>query len=204
MTAMVRQVDLPPSARELSTLPRIDYSDAFLFDVGSTRDVSAEDLMREVLEGAPLAVRTQLLSGWSAIGLKVRNRVGTIRARLGDPQSGARSCASRCRLAHRNARRVASQEGRRRTAFRDIRGAAESARPGGMDRHRTRACSGRARHLGPGESAAPRLNQGVGRGRQRRRRLGRHGRRGVGRSWRRRVRRHPRRWRRVRRSWAAV
>ena len=39
---------------------------------------------------------------------------------------------------------------------------------------------------------------GRGRGRQRRRRLGRHGRRGVGRSWRRRVRRHPRRWRRVR------
>ena len=81
MTAKVRQVDLPPSARELSTLPRIDYSDAFLFDAVSTRDVSAEDLMREVLEGAPVAVRTQLLSGWSAIGLKVR--IGSERSVLG-------------------------------------------------------------------------------------------------------------------------
>ena len=71
MTADVRQVDVPSSARALSTLPRIDYCDAFLFDVGSRRDESAEDLIREVFEGAPLAVRTQLLSGWSTIGLKV-------------------------------------------------------------------------------------------------------------------------------------
>jgi hypothetical protein len=81
VTAMVRQVDLPLSARALSTLPRIDYSDAFLFDAGSTRDESAEDLMREVLQGAPVAVRTQLLSGWSAIGLKVR--IGAERSVLG-------------------------------------------------------------------------------------------------------------------------
>jgi hypothetical protein len=71
VTAEVRQVDLPSSARALSTLARVDYCDAFLFDVGSTHDESAEDLIREILEGAPLAVRTQLLSGWSAIGLKV-------------------------------------------------------------------------------------------------------------------------------------
>jgi hypothetical protein len=63
VTVVVRQVDLPSSARALSTLPRIDYCDAFLFDVGSTHDESAEDLIREVLEGAPLTVRTQLLSG---------------------------------------------------------------------------------------------------------------------------------------------
>jgi hypothetical protein len=81
MTAMVRQVDLPASARALSTLPRIDYSDAFLFDAGSTRDESAEDLIRDVLDGAPVAVRTQLLSGWSAIGLKVH--VGSERSVLG-------------------------------------------------------------------------------------------------------------------------
>lgn len=68
----VRQVDVPPSARALSTLARIDYADAFIVDVGSAHDQSAEDLIREILEGAPLAVRTQLLSGWSAIGLKVR------------------------------------------------------------------------------------------------------------------------------------
>jgi len=73
VSAEVRQVDLPSSARALSTLARIDYCDAFLFDVGSAHDEdeSAEELIREILEGAPLAARTQLLSGWSAIGLKV-------------------------------------------------------------------------------------------------------------------------------------
>ena len=73
VTAELRQMDLPSSARALSTLARVDYCDAFLFDVGSTHDESAEELIREILEGAPLAVRTQLLSGWSAIGLKVGN-----------------------------------------------------------------------------------------------------------------------------------
>jgi hypothetical protein len=71
VSADVRQVDLPSSARALSTLARVDYCDAFLFDVGALHDESAEELIREILEGAPLAVRTQLLSGWSAIGLKV-------------------------------------------------------------------------------------------------------------------------------------
>jgi hypothetical protein len=71
VTGAVRQVDLPSSARALSTLARIDYCDAFLFDAGSAHDESAEELIRDILEGAPLAVRTQLLSGWSAIGLKV-------------------------------------------------------------------------------------------------------------------------------------
>jgi hypothetical protein len=71
VTDAVRQVEVPSSARALSTLARIDYCDAFLFDAGSTHDESAEEVIREILEGAPLAVRTQLLSGWSAIGLKV-------------------------------------------------------------------------------------------------------------------------------------
>jgi hypothetical protein len=81
MTAVVRQVDPPSTVRELSTLPRIDYCDAFLFSLGSTHNESPEHLIREVFEGAPLAVRTQLLSGWSAIGLKVRN--GSERSVLG-------------------------------------------------------------------------------------------------------------------------
>jgi hypothetical protein len=67
----VRQIDVPSTVRALSTLPRIDYCDAFLFDAGASRRESAEELIREVLEGAALAVRTQLLSGWSAIGLEV-------------------------------------------------------------------------------------------------------------------------------------
>ena len=47
VSADVRQVDLPSSARALSTLARVDYCDAFLFAVGSTHDESAEDLIRE-------------------------------------------------------------------------------------------------------------------------------------------------------------
>jgi len=68
----VRQVEVPASARALTTLARVDYADAFLVDVGSMRDRDAGYWAREILEGAPLSVRSQLLSGWSAIGLKVR------------------------------------------------------------------------------------------------------------------------------------
>jgi hypothetical protein len=71
VSVAVRQVPPPPSALARSTLPRIDYSDAFLFDAGASRDASAEDLIRDVLEGAGPAVRAQLRSGWTAIGLKV-------------------------------------------------------------------------------------------------------------------------------------
>ena len=96
VSADVRQVDLPSSARALSTLARVDYCDAFLFDVGAPHDESAEELIREILEGAPLAVRTQLLSGWSAIGLKVGPTVRAVNSRLGNSPNRARSCAPRC------------------------------------------------------------------------------------------------------------
>ena len=66
----VRQVDVPASVRALSTLTRIDYADTFLVDIGPAR-LTAEQCAREILEGAPLAIRTQLLSGWSSIGLKI-------------------------------------------------------------------------------------------------------------------------------------
>lgn len=66
----VRQVDVPASVSARSTLTRIDYADTFLVDIGPAQ-VTAEQCAREVLEGAPLAIRTQLLSGWSSIGLKI-------------------------------------------------------------------------------------------------------------------------------------
>jgi len=62
---------VPPSARALSTLHRIDYADTFLVGVSPTRRWTAQEWVRAVLQDAPLAVRTKLLSGWSAIGLKV-------------------------------------------------------------------------------------------------------------------------------------
>ena len=66
----VRQVDVPASVRALSTLTRIDYADTFLVDIGPSQ-LTTEQCAREILEGAPLAIRTQLLSGWSSIGLKI-------------------------------------------------------------------------------------------------------------------------------------
>jgi hypothetical protein len=66
----VRQIAVPPTARALSTLSHIDYADAFLVEAGTARHWSAEQCARAVLEGAPLGVRSNLLLGWSTIGLK--------------------------------------------------------------------------------------------------------------------------------------
>lgn len=67
----MRQIAVPPDARELSTLAHIDYEDAFLVETGRAGDRTAEQWARAVLEDAPIAARSALLSGWSAIGLKI-------------------------------------------------------------------------------------------------------------------------------------
>ena len=67
----VRQVPVPPAVLELSTLARVDYADAFLVPTAEGRSRTAEAWARAVLEDAPLAVRTSLLSGWSGLGLKM-------------------------------------------------------------------------------------------------------------------------------------
>jgi hypothetical protein len=69
----VRQVAVPPTARALSTLARIDYADAFVLETDPSGR-TPEEWARAVLEGAPVTVRTKLLLGWSAIGLKVGDR----------------------------------------------------------------------------------------------------------------------------------
>lgn len=78
MSGGVRQVDVPASVRALSTLAKIDYADTFVVDVAdcATRGRDAEHWAREILQGAPLATRSQLRSGWSAIGLKVGTSSG--------------------------------------------------------------------------------------------------------------------------------
>jgi hypothetical protein len=76
MTApgVVRQVAVPPAVRALSTLGRVDYADAFLVPVPSAGARTAEGWVRAILQDAPLAVRTSLLSGWAALGLKPTRR----------------------------------------------------------------------------------------------------------------------------------
>jgi hypothetical protein len=67
----VRQVEVPPDVRALSTLDHIDYEDAFLVDTDGVPERTAEQWARAVLEGAPLEMRGKRLSGWSALGLKL-------------------------------------------------------------------------------------------------------------------------------------
>ncbi len=66
----VRQVDVPSGIRDLSTLPTIDYADAFLVDTSAHGDWTPERWAIAVLEEAPPETRSQLLAGWSALGLK--------------------------------------------------------------------------------------------------------------------------------------
>jgi hypothetical protein len=67
----VRQIAVPPAARALSRLSHIDYEDAFLVRSGPAQEGTAERWARAVLEGASIAVRAKLLSGWSTLGLKL-------------------------------------------------------------------------------------------------------------------------------------
>ena len=62
---------MPPAARALSTLSRIDYEDAFFVSTGPGQVRSGEQWARAVLEGAPLRVRARLLRGWCMPGLKL-------------------------------------------------------------------------------------------------------------------------------------
>ena len=66
----VSQVAVPPSARALSSLPRIDYEEAFLVETGPTHGRTSEQWARAVLEDAPSETRHALRWGWFALGLK--------------------------------------------------------------------------------------------------------------------------------------
>jgi hypothetical protein len=67
----VHQIAVPRGARARCMLARIDYEDAFLVDTGPARNRTAEQWARAILEGAPIAVRSALVSGWSASGLRL-------------------------------------------------------------------------------------------------------------------------------------
>ena len=70
----VRQIAVPQRAGVLSTLARIDYQDAFLVDIDPVAGQTAEQWARAIFEDAPFGVRSALLSGWSALGLKLDTR----------------------------------------------------------------------------------------------------------------------------------
>jgi hypothetical protein len=68
-SAAVERVSLPARARAVSTLARLDYSDAFLVDVGV--ELGPRQWASTMLQEAPIAMRLQLISGWSALGLRL-------------------------------------------------------------------------------------------------------------------------------------
>jgi hypothetical protein len=66
-----QQVDVPQEARALSTLPRVDYEDAFVAGTEGAPDLTAEQWARAMLEDAPLATRRALRWTWLALGLRL-------------------------------------------------------------------------------------------------------------------------------------
>jgi hypothetical protein len=67
----VRRVAVPPDARALTTLTRIDYEDAFALETSAAQDRTAEQWARAVLEDAPAAFRGSLRRGWFVLGLQL-------------------------------------------------------------------------------------------------------------------------------------
>jgi hypothetical protein len=65
----VAQISLPADARSLSTLPRIDYSDAFMVSAGV--ELTPRQWARAVIDDAPARVRARLYMGWLGLGLKL-------------------------------------------------------------------------------------------------------------------------------------
>jgi hypothetical protein len=70
MTDRARQVPLPPAARALCSLPRIDYEDAFVAETDRAMELSAKDWARRILEGAPTRFKVTAPATWFALGLK--------------------------------------------------------------------------------------------------------------------------------------
>jgi hypothetical protein len=66
---IVTEISLPPDARALSALARIDYEDAFRV-TGAGR-LTPEQWVSAILRDAPPRVRRRLVIGWTALGLRL-------------------------------------------------------------------------------------------------------------------------------------
>jgi hypothetical protein len=65
----VQHVAVPPNARALSTLSRIDYQNALLVETDVAGQRTGEQWARVTLEDAPAEMRRALTRAWSALGL---------------------------------------------------------------------------------------------------------------------------------------
>ena len=69
--AGVTEIELPPDARELVALPRLDHVDAWRVDVGAVGRRTAEEWARAFFENAPASTRQALRRGWRMLGLRL-------------------------------------------------------------------------------------------------------------------------------------
>src|SRR6476646_3182690 len=68
-SSTVTQISLPDDARALSTLPRIDYEDAFV--ITGVAEHAPREWARAVIDDAPQRVRARLYAGWLSLGLRL-------------------------------------------------------------------------------------------------------------------------------------
>jgi hypothetical protein len=68
---VVREVEVPADALALSTLPRVDYMDAFRVQLPDGPALSGEAWARETLEAASAETRKSLRRGWDLLGMKL-------------------------------------------------------------------------------------------------------------------------------------
>ena len=71
MKDQIIEIDIPPEARELTTLSRVDYTDAFILETARAADLTGEQWARAILEGAPEGTRTMLRRGWFMLGVRL-------------------------------------------------------------------------------------------------------------------------------------
>lgn len=62
---------MPPAARALTTLARVDYEDGTLVQTDAAEERTGEQWARTMLDDAPADTRRALLWVWSALGLKL-------------------------------------------------------------------------------------------------------------------------------------
>jgi hypothetical protein len=70
----IQHVAVPVAMRQLCTLARIDYEDAFRIENVAPEQWTAIRWAEAILSEAPMAIRAKLLVGWTAIGLKTSMR----------------------------------------------------------------------------------------------------------------------------------
>jgi hypothetical protein len=80
----VQMVPLPVPARDMSTLPRIDYADAFAVEIAGGLERTPLEWARAILEQAPASFRASAPRTWWALGLR-HERPGRPAAVLGWP-----------------------------------------------------------------------------------------------------------------------